>query len=499
MKFAIRADASREIGHGHVTRCLTLAAALRAAGGRVLFVCRKLSGDLLDRIEREGFPVRQLPATATTAAADARETRVALDAHGPVDWLIVDHYGLGATWERSMRTHAQRVMVIDDLADRRHDCDLLLDQNVVANAARRYHGLVPDQCALLLGPEYALLQAVYRRLREQTPLRQAPVRRMLISWGGADNFGLTGRSLAAVLRAAGNGVAVDVVVTRGHRDADEVRQVAQRHANVSVHADLPTLAPLMAAADVSIGAGGTTSWERLCLGVPSIVASIAENQRAIAQELSRRDLIMYLGHYDQVTDDQLVQAVREVLTRELTAWSAACRAVVDGCGTERVATVLSLATPRLRARPADPRDEALLLDWVNDPATRSSAMNTHRITAEEHHAWLTGRLRDPDCRMFILETLDGEPIGQVRFDRAPDGWKIDYSVAPAWRGQGFGRAVLRAAMHSLQAEDPHAAFIGIVKEANQASRRVFESLGFMAQSADGIVEYRSRPVAAIAP
>ena len=499
MKFAIRADASREIGHGHVTRCLTLAAALRAAGGRVEFVCRKLSGDLLDRIAREGFPACELPATATTAAADARETCRALDAHGPVDWLIVDHYGLGAAWERSMRTHAQRVMVIDDLADRRHDCDLLLDQNIVANAARRYHGLVPDQCALLLGPEYALLQAVYRELHEQTPLRQGRVRRILISWGGADNFGLTGRSLAAVLRATAGGVAVDVVVTRGHRDADEVRRFAQRYPNVSVHADLPSLAPLLAVADVSIGACGTTSWERLCLGVPSIVVTVAENQRAIAQELSRRDLIMYLGHYDQVTDDQMVRAVQEVLTRELTAWSAACRAVVDGSGAERVATVLSLATPRLRARPADARDEALLLGWVNDPVTRASALRTHRITAEEHHAWLAERLRDADCRMFILETLAGEAIGQVRFERGLDGWRIDYSVAPERRGQGFGRAVLRAAMDSLQAENPNAAFIGFVKEANQASRRVFESLGFTAHSADGMVEYRSRPVAAIAP
>lgn len=492
MRFAIRADASVDIGHGHVTRCLTLAAALRDAGGDVLFVCRRLPGDLTDRIEREGFAVRTFVADEASAALDAERTLSALTTAGPVDWLIVDHYGLNAAWERSVRTHAHRVMVIDDLADRPHDCDLLLDQNIVAQAAARYVGLVPDECPLLLGPQYALLQPAYRQLREQTAVRHGPVARILIFWGGADRKGLTRRSLAAVVSTAMD-VAVDVVVTRYSHELDDIRRLAKSHPKVRVHSDLPTLAPLLAGADLAVGAGGTTTWERLCLGVPALVVTVAENQRAIAQELSRRGLIEYLGHHDEVTDERLRQGVRAVLARDLREWSAACRSVVDGAGAERVARVLSLARPRFRVRPVEWADEALLLDWANDPITRANAFTTMRISAQEHHAWLSKRLVDPACRMFIVETDAGDAIGQVRFDRNDQGWMISYSVAPEWRGKRLGATMLSTAMRALQAHEPDAAFIGLVKEANQPSRRIFESLGFSARSTPGVVEYRSRP------
>jgi UDP-2,4-diacetamido-2,4,6-trideoxy-beta-L-altropyranose hydrolase len=493
MRFAIRADASVDIGHGHVTRCLTLATALRAAGGDVLFVCRRLPGDLTDRIEREGFAVRTFVADDASAALDAERTLSSLTTAGPVDWLIVDHYGLSAAWERSVRSHAHRVMVIDDLADRPHDCDLLLDQNIVAQAAARYVGLVPDECPLLLGPQYALLQPAYRQWREQTSVRHGPVSRILIFWGGADRKGLTRRSLAAVISTGATKVAVDVVVTRYSHELEDIRRLAKSHRNVRVHSDLPTLAPLLAEADLAIGAGGTTTWERLCLGVPALVVTVAENQRAIAEEVARRGLIEYLGHHDEVTDERLLHAVRDVLARDLREWSAACRSVVDGAGAERVARVLFLARPRFHVRPVEWTDEALLLDWANDPITRANAFTTARISADEHHAWLSKRLVDPACRMFIVETDAGDPIGQVRFDHGDEGWLISYSVAPEWRGKRLGATMLSTAMRALQAQDPDAAFIGLVKEANRPSRRIFESLGFSARSTPGVVEYRSRP------
>lgn len=492
MRLAIRADASIEIGHGHVTRCLTLASALRNAGGEVLFICRTLDGDLVSRIEREAFEVRRFVADGMPTT-DAERTRAVLAAFGAVDWLIVDHYALGAPWARALRGHVGRVMVIDDLADRPHDCDLLLDQNIVRNAAARYTGLVPAECSLLLGPQYALLQPLYRQVRERTAVRQGPVSRILIFWGGVDAAGMTLRSLSAVLSVINSDVRVDVVVTQYYRDVEDIRRLAQLHPNVDVHIDVPTLAPLMASADLCVGAGGATTWERLCLGLPSVVVTVAENQRSIAEELSRRGLIEYLGHHDKVTNHRMVRAIRSVLARDLTEWSRACMSVVDGAGADRVAGVLMLAKPRLRTRPVEPNDEALLLYWANDPQTRANAFSSGRVMPEEHHAWLMSRLSDPACRMFIVQTEACEPIGQVRFERKDEAWMISYSVAPEWRGRRLGSAILQAAMKALRAQDPAADFLGLVKETNEPSRRIFESLGFAAQLTDGVVEYRSSP------
>ncbi|RME63691.1 MAG: UDP-2,4-diacetamido-2,4,6-trideoxy-beta-L-altropyranose hydrolase, partial [Alphaproteobacteria bacterium] len=170
MRAAFRVDASRAIGTGHVGRCLTLAAALRDAGGDALFLCRAHDGHLNAKIEEAGFPVLSLPKRndtdddlahshwlGATQADDAKASIAALAGHR-IDWLVVDHYGLDARWESALRRHAHRILAIDDLADRSHDCDLLLDQNFFLDAASRYDGLLPDHCRPLLGPRYAVLR-----------------------------------------------------------------------------------------------------------------------------------------------------------------------------------------------------------------------------------------------------------------------------------------------------------------------------------------------------
>lgn len=484
----VRTDASCEIGHGHVMRCLALAQAL-VDRATVHFICRDEPGNLLDRIASQGCVVHRLRGGGL--AGDAEASRDAIEAAGQkADWLIVDHYALDTCWESALRTHADRLMVIDDLADRPHECDVLLDQNLVADKTRRYVGRVPADCILLLGPEYALLQPVYSDLRSRVQPRRR-VRKIMIFWGGTDNDDFTSRSLAACLAQQRPDIFIDVVITASYRHADRVRALAAPHPNVRLLSDLPSLAPLMAESDLAIGAAGTTSWERICLGLPAVVSSVADNQHAIAKELNSRGLVTYLGPGAQVTDDDLRRVVAEIVDQDLQAWSERCLAVLDGRGTRRVALELTQRPGRLSVREATTDDESRLLDWANDPLTRQNAFSVGAITPDEHHAWFTKRLAAPDrCRLFIVEDANGDPIGQVRFDRGDDGWVISYGLAPACRGRGLGRPMLDSALRRLRAEAPGARVVGFVKEHNRQSCRVFEALGFVEARSNGVCEYR---------
>jgi len=505
-----RTDASAMIGIGHVVRCLTLANSLRERGAKVSFVCREHSGHLCELIEAQDFSVSRLPAPSRVTLAegslghaawlegwleDSEQTRTAVVALGEKpDWLVVDHYGLDQRWENAMRASVGRIMAIDDLADREHDCDLLLDQNLVARMYERYVGKVPTTCGLLLGPEYALLQPAYAELHDQIPPRKGPIRRILIFFSGADRDNWTGRTLSNFLQLNRPNIEVDVVIGTGGPHAESIRRQVAGHENIHLHSDLPTLAALMAAADLAIGAGGATSWERLCLGLPTLVITLADNQRPIAAELEKQSLIHWLGHHDVVSAAAVGKAIDEQIERGSDEeWSLRCFAAVDGRGVSRVCTALIVkADAPLQARNARVEDEALLLTWANDPITRSNAFSSEPIPAATHRSWFHSRLGNPEgCRLYIVETSDCVALGQVRFERREQAWEVDYALAPAFRSRRLGRSLLETALQQLRLDLPGVLIFGRVKVGNRSSRRVFESLGFETRREDrsGAVEY----------
>ena len=356
MRVAFRVDASVAIGSGHVMRCLTLADALGKEGADVLFVCRQHHGNTIALIEERGFAVAPLAVGAGTVddrahyadwlggtwQADAEATQAAVTARwlGGAEWLIVDHYAIDARWESALRAQARRIMAIDDLADRSHDSDLLLDQNLVRDFETRYAGLVPDRCLLQLGPRYALLASEYAALHGQARSRQGPIRNILVFFGGVDSFGLTEKAVNAFIALERPDIHLDVVVGRMSLSPAAMTVLAQSHPNIAVHGNLPSLAPLMAKADLAIGAGGSTAWERLCLGLPSIVVSVAENQRETCSELSRRGLAHWLGDAPSVYEATLLQAERRFLL-EVPVIPRDSIDIVDGQGASRVAAKLS--------------------------------------------------------------------------------------------------------------------------------------------------------------
>lgn len=354
MHFVFRTDASNEIGTGHVIRCLSLAGVLAEKGMDILFICREHEGNLCNFIEEKGFTVIRLPLLRDSFIAeddsahacwlgagwneDAEQTCAIIhNLDIKPDWLVVDNYGIDYRWEKILRPLADRIFVIDDLANRNHDCDILLDQNLVAEMHNRYLGKVPENCRLLLGPDYALLHPIYAELHDRIPPRDGQIRRILISFGGADSDDLTGRALSAFINLNRPDIEVDVVISENWSHKYTIEKLASGHGNIHLHRTLPTLAPLMAKADLAIGASGTTSWERLCLGLPAIVITLADNQKCVAEELHEVGAIYLLGDKDEVSVEDIIQYLSKLINRGIRyGMSEYCSKIVDGKGLNRV-------------------------------------------------------------------------------------------------------------------------------------------------------------------
>ncbi|MCZ2443319.1 MAG: UDP-2,4-diacetamido-2,4,6-trideoxy-beta-L-altropyranose hydrolase [Flavobacteriales bacterium] len=352
MKIVIRVDASLQISTGHVIRCLTLANTLREKGAYCEFICREHKGNLIHYIEQHGFTVHRLSTRAefiidhsalrhaawlgSTQLQDAQECLTILQENKP-DWLIVDHYGIDKKWEQLLRPYCKKIFVIDDLADRQQDCDLLLDQNLIENMQSRYIDLVPQQCIKLIGPKYALLQSEYSKLHKQTPRKRNQVQRIFAYFGGVDTYNLTTKTITAFNQLKQPDIELDLVVSALCLNLGTIENLALHNKRIHLHQSLASLAPLMIQADLAIGAGGATSWERCCLGLPSIVVTVAENQEPIAKEMHKQRYINWIGNASEVDSEQLLTAMNRVIDNaNLDNWSKHCATLVDGLGAQRV-------------------------------------------------------------------------------------------------------------------------------------------------------------------
>jgi UDP-2,4-diacetamido-2,4,6-trideoxy-beta-L-altropyranose hydrolase len=340
---AVRADASRVLGSGHVMRCLTLAEVLRARGATVQFLCRPAPGHLGDRIAAQGFGLRWLPDSPDgDAAADALQTVAALGPAG-CDLLLVDHYALGAAWQQRLHPACRRLAVIDDLADRAHSADLLLDQNLGRQAAD-YAALLPAAATRLIGPAYALLRPEFAAARAASLARRSAGRlqHLLISMGGADPQQATLRVLQALAPAPLPAGAQVTVVLGAIAETQPVIAALLPHLPwpTRLCVDVADMTPLLQAADIAIGAAGGSAWERCCLGLPSALLVLADNQRPGTQALVAAGAALALGGVDDLPASLPAMLQHAADGPTLQRLSAAAAAVTDGLGAQRVADAL---------------------------------------------------------------------------------------------------------------------------------------------------------------
>jgi UDP-2,4-diacetamido-2,4,6-trideoxy-beta-L-altropyranose hydrolase len=329
-----RVDASTEIATGHVMRCLGLADELRCAGVSSVFVSRPLDVDLFAEVRCRGHAVLALTPSAADATADADETRRTLaEARLVPDWMVVDHYALDEVWERSVG--AQRLLAIDDTVGRKHDSDVLVNPNWIADWKTRYAPLVPERTRMLVGLEYALIRREFVEARDSGVARRTRVRRVVVCYGGVDLARQSELALGALRAFANPGLQVDLVIGSANPERERLQRIAGH--GVSVHVQ-PPVAEIFARADLALCAGGGTLLELACLGVPALVTTVADNQVELTENLAREAVITWLGHAGEIAETDLVRALKHACAHpeELTRQAVRASAIVDGRGIERV-------------------------------------------------------------------------------------------------------------------------------------------------------------------
>lgn len=494
MIITIRTDASLQIGSGHVMRCLTLADELRQRGAEVSFICRSHPGHLIGLLESKGYAVARLAGTSTEYTRqegdvvhaswlcvswqqDATDTIAAIEETKP-DWLIVDHYALDSRWEEKLRPLVGKILVVDDLADRPHDCDLLLDQNMYNSMETRYTGLTPVNCKKLLGPQYALLRPEFASAREHLRKRDGQVRRVLVFFGGVDPTNETEKSLHALTGITEQNFEVDVVVGGGNPNKEKIYQFCTEHACFNFHCQIDNMAELMAKADLAIGAGGTTTWERCALGVPSLVIAVAENQVELAACGSEHGLFFYMGTGENVTS-QLVYNVFKVFYPAITtlrSFSTASLSLVDARGVQRVAGII--APLAITVRLAEDKDCDAVYEWRVAEETRRFIFDSKIIPLEDHRAWFRNTLVNPD-RVLLIGEISGDPVGVLRYDFTGEQALISVYLVPGGQGQGVGTELIRSGSRWLRQNRPEVKIVNAeIMRSNLASLRAFVRAGY---------------------
>ena len=307
-QITFRADASVAIGTGHIMRCLTLADALTAQGATVRFACSSATPTVVPRLRQSAYPIDIQPQSG--------------------DLLVVDHYGLDRDYERQARPHYRRIMVIDDLPHRAHDCDLLLDQTY-GRMAPDWQPLLPAHARILAGTSYLLLRPEFVRT---VPPRET-LRSILVTLGGTDPDNVTSMVLDGIARSGFSG---EIHVVMGEQSphlaavSDQIDRLPQAH----LHVNAAHMAELMAQADLAIGAGGTTAWERCRLGLPTILLQIADNQRDVITALSTAGAAITCA----LTADAIAAAVGRIMNTPdlLPQLSANASRICPHDSTERV-------------------------------------------------------------------------------------------------------------------------------------------------------------------
>jgi UDP-2,4-diacetamido-2,4,6-trideoxy-beta-L-altropyranose hydrolase len=498
MNVVFRVDASNLIGSGHVMRCLTLAELLRESGSIVSFITRSHVGNLDNLIKSKEFKVFSLPEIhkfelerldsyekwlGVVQSMDAKETIKRIDNTKP-DLLVIDHYSLDIEWESILRPHVKSILVIDDMANRKHDCDWLLDQNYTPDNSR-YNSLVPPGSIKILGPKYSLLRKEFLSYR-RTINHNLTIKRVFIFFGGADPFGLTLLCLKSLQHPKLKHLSLDVVIGSNNLHINEIELFSSKLENTVLHVQVNNIAQLMSSADISIGAGGSTTWERFLIGLPSLVITFGKDQELSIKELENNNYITWLGNVNKINQDKLSKMIINLIkdSNKLMLQSTKAKKLVDGLGANRVLEIIknSIEVNRISSRKANDNDLKLYWEWVNENEVRKNAFSQSFIEWEDHQRWFIKNLKNPKVILLVIER-DLIPIGQVRFNKKGRKYHIDYSLSKEFRRKGLAIPMLNKAIDYFKLIRPVILYAE-VKNTNIASLKVFDKMGFIAKESN---------------
>ncbi|MBV7298623.1 UDP-2,4-diacetamido-2,4,6-trideoxy-beta-L-altropyranose hydrolase [Enterovibrio paralichthyis] len=492
MNIVIRADASQNIGSGHIMRCLVLAEQLKSRGFYVQFACLPLKGNMIPFIEAKGFKVVSLtpPAEDVTPTHDAdylgwlqrTESEDASDFLRHIknaSLVITDHYAIGKVWQGIVKeTLKCKLFAIDDLC-RTHAADLILDQTL-GRQTSEYN----SDARVLVGSEFALLNSRFARLRGRAFDKQLSREnvRVLVSMGGIDQPNATLHTLKQLKDTDFN---VTVLLGPKAPHYQDVKRFSDSCKNVTHHDFCEDMASLMLQSDLAIGAPGTTSWERACLGLPSLIVPLATNQLDIANQLVKHQAAIRVPLDD--IECSLMPSLKQ-LQSDWCDYYQANLSICDGLGVYRVIVeieslfVNDQRTVSLKRATED--DIAQVYEWQCHPNTRKYALNPDIPTWEQHVVWMKNKLKRTEDYFYLIINTSGERVGVIRLDRKS---QYDYLVSIFIHPDHYGQGIGHQALSLVGRVHPHVNIHATVLADNIASRKLFEKAGYIQQSREAFI------------
>lgn len=470
----IRADATAQMGTGHVMRCLALAQAWQDSGGAVAFGAVALPPLLETRLRTEGIAVHLL--TATTGSADDAAQTVTLAGQMGAEWVVIDGYQFGAEYQRALKAAGLRVLAMDDYGHAEHYyADVVVNQNIYADESLYPHR--EPSTRLLLGTQYALLRREFWPWRDWQREIPEVARKVLVTLGGGDFDNVTLKVIQALQLLEVPDLEAVVVVGGSNPHYETLRAAVTSTPWIQLVRNVTTMPDLMAWADVAISAAGSTCWELALMGLPALLIVLAENQRPIATGMAQAHAAFNLGEHSTLTAAHIAKTLSGAISQasQRKTFSQHSRALIDGQGSQRIANFLQR---KLSLRPAQATDSALIWGWSNDAVTRAASFTATPILWETHLAWFAERLSDPHCRFYLALDASGAPVGQIRYQLEGEAATVSVSVAPERRGNGCGTALIQAGTQQLFADTPVKHIHAYIKPENIASTLAFQRAGF---------------------
>jgi UDP-2,4-diacetamido-2,4,6-trideoxy-beta-L-altropyranose hydrolase len=471
-----RADASAEIGTGHVMRCLALAQTLQDASGRPIFLMAPGAPSLEERLVSERMEI--LPILSWPGSGDDADETARLAQKVGASWVVADGYHFDAAYQRFVKDAGLSLLFIDD--NRHADyyyADIVLNQNL--HASESLYRKRERYTRLLLGTDFVLLRREFLKWRDWR--REIPdvARKVLVTLGGSDPNNVTLSVIQALQQVKVDGLEAVVVVGRGNRRYEEL-QFAVRNSlpNIRLVRNVTNMPELMAWADVAVAAGGITAWELAFMGLPSLVIVLADNQERVAEQLKTTAMAVNLRSSKNLSPSEICEPLNLVMVTAQRREEMARRGkmLVDGEGSNRV--LMNMGSKFSTLRHVREEDCKLLWRWANDPEVRAVSFSSAAIPWEEHVKWFRSKLNNSGCVFFIGTNGDEIPIGQIRYDLEGEKAVVSLSVDRKVRGKGYGSTLISLSARELFDTTSVTTIHAYVKHANEASVHAFEKAGY---------------------
>lgn len=391
------------------------------------------------------------------------------------DWLVIDRRNVDQARQKQAKQLAKNIMIIDDSLSKKMDCDIYVNQNygIKKNQIKKF--LVSKKTQICAGPIFAMVGSEYLSLKEKYKTINESIKKIVIFLSYGNHSYILSKVLTLIKQNSKKKLKLYVISNSGKKKIF----ISTKKVKIKVYKFIHHMAPLLFKSDLAIGALGMSTWERFCLGVPSLIFALSEEQKKLLIPLAKNKFCKYLGSGKTVRKKALSEALNKPYKNQLLEMSAKGRKLVDGLGCRRLALKLILFNKQINVRKVVKKDELKLYKLVNDPLVRKNSFNQKRITRQEHHKWFLNKISNKKhCSLFCIESTTGTFLGQVRLDFINKKWRIDFSIIPEARGNGIAKQMLAEAMRKTCNKTRKNTFFSVVKNENQPSLNTFRSLNF---------------------